>query len=158
MQLVQPKQRKLIRPVCAAALTVYAVAIGASKAGLAQTNTFDGFYKGSLECGELTAGVGPSRVPLSIMVRDGRVMAGFNSDERPSTHTIAVGTIDPHGVFHLGTTVYTSNHSIHHDYSGTINGSGGTLTGTQVVTREIGGDGGARNCKGTFLRVEMPRQ
>ena len=61
MQLVQPKQRKLIGPICAAAITVYAVAFEASEAGLAQPKSFDGFYKGSLECEQLTGGGGPSR-------------------------------------------------------------------------------------------------
>ncbi len=158
MQLVPPKQRKLIRLVCAATISASAVAIGASKVVLAQPKTFDGFYKGSLECEQMTAGGGASRVPLSIFVRDGTVMALYDSDDRRTGPIMPAGRIDPHGVFRLGNTSYTSDRSIQRDYSGTINGSDGTLTDTQVLTRKITGDGGTRTCKGTLLRVELPRQ
>jgi len=68
------------------------------------------------------------------------------------------GTVDPNGVFRLGYTGYWSHYSIRGDYSGTLNATGGTLTGTQVLTREITGDGVTRTCKGTVVQVELSRQ
>jgi len=49
MRFVQPKQRELIRPVHLAAIAMLVVAI-ATTAGLSQPKSFDGAYKGSLEC------------------------------------------------------------------------------------------------------------
>jgi hypothetical protein len=52
--------------------------------------------------------------------------------------------------------VHGRHYSTHGDYNGTLSATGGTLTGTQVLTRENIGDGGTRTCKVTFLKVELP--
>jgi hypothetical protein len=101
------------------------------------------------------------RTPLSIIVRNGHVMAltpmfDIAGREEPAP-AVAAGIVDPDGVFRLGYTVYTRDYTVRGDYSGTLNATGGTLTGTQVLTREITGDGATRICKGTFLQVELPR-
>ncbi len=61
-------------------------------------------------------------------------------------------------MFRLRYIAYFPQYSIEGDYTGTLTATGGTLTGTQVMTREISGDGGIRTCKGTFPKVDVPRQ
>jgi hypothetical protein len=60
MPFVQPKRQL-------AALTLLVVAMGTT-AGLSQPKSFDGAYKGSLECERTTDGVGVFHVPVSIVV------------------------------------------------------------------------------------------
>jgi hypothetical protein len=155
-----PKQHELIRLLWPVAVTLPIIAIAAS-AGRAQPKSFDGAYKGSLECEQLTAGIGVFRTPLSIIVRNGRVMALVPAFDIDGKHELSpamtAGTIDLDGVFRVGYTLYTRDASIGGDYSVTLNAAGGTLTGTQVLTREITGDGGTRTCKGTVVQVELPR-
>src|SRR5262245_26524292 len=47
---VQPMQQPFIRLLCLAVSTLSVVVIGASTVGRAQPKSFDGAYKGSLEC------------------------------------------------------------------------------------------------------------
>jgi hypothetical protein len=160
MPFVRPKQRELIRPVCLAAIALLVVAMGASTAGRAQPKTFDGDYKGSLECEQ--GGLEVFRRPLAIIIRNGRVTGGaptLDIDGRQEvSFAVGTGTVDPDGGFRLRYILYTRDYSLRGDYSGTLHGGGGTLTGTQVFTREITGDGATRTCKGTFLQVELPKQ
>jgi hypothetical protein len=143
-----------IRPLCLAVITLPVIAIGASTAGQAQTKSFDAVYRGTLECEQ--GGLEVFRSPLTIMIRNGSVIA---SDGRDKLGPVpGFGTLDPDGAFRFGYIFYTRDDSLRADYSGTLNDTGGTLTGTQVFTREITGDGGTRTCKGTFLKVELPRQ
>jgi len=124
-------------------------------AGLSQPKSFDGAYKGSLECEQ--SGFEAFRMPLAISIREGRVTGGasiLDIDGRQVGPELGFGTVNPDGTFNLGYILYTRNYSTHVSYSGTLEGTGGTLTGTQVLTREITGDVVTRTCKGTFLQVE----
>ncbi len=143
-----------IRLLCLAVSTLPAIAIGASTAGRAQSKFFDAVYKGTLECDQ--GGLEVFRSLLTIAIRNGSITA---SDGREELGPIpGRGTVDPGGVFRFGYIFYTRDYSLRADYSGTLNDTGGTLTGTQVLTRQITGDGGTRTCKGTFLKIELPRQ
>jgi len=129
-------------------------------AGLSQPKSFDGAYKGSLECEQ--SGFEAFRMPLVISIRDGRVIGGasiLDIDGREVGPEQGFGTVNPDGTFNFRYILYVpGNYSTHVDYSGTLDGTGGTLTGTQVLTPEITGDVVTRTCKGTFLQVELPKQ
>ena len=132
---------------------------GASTAGRPQPTSFDGAYKGSLECKQ--SRLEAFRMPLAIVIRDGRVTGGASTldiDGRQVVPELGAGTVNPDGAFSLGYLLYTRDYSTHVYYSGTLDGTGGTLTGTQVLTREITGDVVTHTCKGTFIRVDLPRQ
>jgi len=58
-----------IRSVCLAAITLPVIAIGASTVGLSQATSFDGGYKGTLECEQ--GGLEVIRMPFTVSVRDG---------------------------------------------------------------------------------------
>jgi hypothetical protein len=149
MQLESSPHRRQ-SAVCSALILVL-VAMGTT-AGLSQPKTFDGAYNGSLECERITAGVGNFRVPLSIIVRDGIVVAAFEVEEHSSPMQ-ATGTVDPDGAFRFGFIAYTRDYSFRGDYSGTLSATGGRLTGTQVLAH-----GAIRACKGTVFQVELPKQ
>jgi hypothetical protein len=149
-----------IRPLCPAVITLPVIAIGASTAGLSQPTSFDGAYKGSLECKQ--SRLEAFRMPLAIVIRGGRVTGGASTldiDGRQVGPELGAGTVNPDGTFNFGYILYVpGNYSTHVYYSGTLDGTGGTLTGTQVLTPEISGDVVTRICNGTFLKVELPRQ
>ena len=159
MSFVQPKERELLC-LCPAVITLLIVAIGASTAGLSQPKSFDGAYKGSLECEQ--SGFEAFRMPLVISIRDGRVIGGasiLDIDGREVGPEQGFGTVNPDGTFNFRYILYVpGNYSTHVYYSGTLDGTGGTLIGTQVLTPEITGDVVTRTCKGTFLRVELPKR
>ena len=138
-----------------------AIAIGAPPVGLAQPQSFDGAHKGSLECEQTPAGIGSLRTPLAIIVHNGTIVASapiFDIDGRQEiSAAVATGTVDADGVLHLAHTVSTRDATFHGDYTGTLNATGGTLTGTQVWTRAAGG-GATRTCKGNVLKVGPPRR
>jgi len=158
MSFVQPKERELLC-LCPAVITLLIVAIGASTAGLSQPKSFDGAYKGSLECEQ--SGFEAFRMPLAISIRDGRVTGGasiLDIDGRQVGPELGFGTVNPDGTFNLGYILYTQKYSIHAYYSGTLNGTGGALIGTQVLTREITVDEVTHTCKGAFVQVERPKR
>jgi hypothetical protein len=84
------------------------------------------------------------------------ITAIFHAEEKILMQ--AAGTIDPDGAFRFGVSTYTEKFSFRGEYSGTLNDTGGTLAGTQVLSRQTTGDGRTRTCKGTFLKVELPRR
>jgi hypothetical protein len=151
------------RSLALVAIAGSVIAIGAPPAGLAQQQSFDGAYKGSLECEQMPEDIRNLRTPLAMIVRNGMVVASasmFDLDGRQElADTVVTGTVNANGVFHLGVTVFARDASSHVDYTGTFNTTGGTLTGTQVWTRATAGDGGAtRTCNGTFVKVTSPGQ
>jgi hypothetical protein len=58
--------------------------------------------------------------------------------------------------FHISGVVYAREATFRGDYTGTLDGSGGTLTGTQVWTAAAGGDRVARNCNGAVVKIDSP--
>jgi hypothetical protein len=137
------------------AIAVSLTAIGAPSAGLAQQRSLDGGYKGSLECQQMPEDIGLLRLPLAIVVRNGRVVASapmFDIDgKKELTATVATGTLNAEGAFHVGVTVFIGDASAHVDYTGTLDGDGGTLKGMQVWSRATAGESGpTRTCSGTL--------
>jgi hypothetical protein len=53
---------------------------------------------------------------------------------------MAAGTVDAAGVLHLGHTAFTRDAEFRGNYTATLSGTGGTLTGTHVWARASGGD------------------
>jgi hypothetical protein len=137
------------------------IAMGAP-ADLAQSQPFDGAYKGSLECDQRQPDIGILRTPLAITVRNGRAVASapiFDIDGRHEiASAVATGTVDAGGTLNLAYTVYTRDAEFHGHYTGTLNATGGTLTGTQVWTRVPAGGDVTRICTGIIFDVASPRQ
>jgi hypothetical protein len=52
--------------------------------------------------------------------------------------------------------LFTPDAEFRGNYSGTLNATGGTLTGTQVWTRASGGGGVTRACTGALLEIKCP--
>jgi hypothetical protein len=123
----------------------------------AQPQSFDRAYKGSLECEQLPPGNGTSRTPITITVRDGHGMAVTSivgiDGLREDPLAMATGAVDAAGVLHLGHTVFTFDAEFRGNYTVTFSATGGTLTGTQVWTRESGGDG-TRTCTGAVFEIK----
>jgi hypothetical protein len=150
----------LARSLALIAAGALVVAIDAPPAPLAQQQSFDGAYTGSLECER--AGEAILRTPLAMIVRSGRVGASapmFDIDGRQElSDTTVLGTVSGQGALHLGLTVFMHDVSARVDYTGMLDATGGTLTGTQVWTRAAAGDGATttRTCTATFARVGSP--
>jgi hypothetical protein len=119
-------------------------------------------YKGSLEC-ERTPAAGKSRTPIAIIVyNDGGVFASADPYDidglRLIAATVAGGTVNSDGTLHFGVTVFMHGPQLHATYTVTLSAAGGTLTGTQVWTRETGGESVTRTCTGTVSEVGLPKQ
>jgi len=134
------------------------IVIGAP-AVLAQ-QSFVGFYKGSWECESMPPGV-KFRAPLVISVRGDQVLAfvpmldAEDKEEEP-TGGNAYGPIAADGTFRLGSALYAREATFRGDYTGSFDGTGGTLAGTQVWTPVKGGDSVTRKCSGAFVKVGSP--
>jgi hypothetical protein len=141
------------RSLRAIAVAGFIVACGVPLAAEAQLQSFDGDYKGSLECEPKRGGVGILRAPLAIVVRNSQAVASapiFDVDgAQEVSGAVATGTVDADGVLHLAYTVLTRDAIIRGDYIGTLEAGGGTLNGTQVWTPATAG-GVTRTCKGTL--------
>jgi hypothetical protein len=146
-----------VRSLALIALAGSVIAIGAPPAGLAQPQPFDGAYKGGLECEQMPEGIGTLRTPLAMIVRNGTGVASapmFDIDGRQElAATVVSGTVNADGAFHLGTTVFTRDATFQVNYIGTLDATGGTLTGTQVWAGATGG--ATRTCNGTFVKVRL---
>lgn len=149
------------RSLAPIATAVSLTAIGAPSAALAQQQSFEGAYKGSLECQQMPEDIGPLRLPLAILVRNGRVIASasmFDIDGRKELAAmVATGTVNPDGAFHVGVTVFIGDARAQVAYAGTLDGDGGTLKGMQDWTRGSA-SGPTRACSGTFVKVGSPGQ
>jgi hypothetical protein len=133
------------------------IAIGTSP-NPAHPQPIDHAYKGSLECEEMPAGNRIPRTSLTMTVRNGSVMAMFDIDGL-MTAAPATGPINATGVFHFGHRIFIRDAEVFHgEYNGTLNGAGGTLTGTQVLTRPTDRGSVTRTCTGTVFEVGSPKQ
>ena len=137
------------------------IAIGVPPPKLAQAQSFDGAYKGSLECKQMPAGIGILRTPLAMTIRNGKVVASapiFDIDGRQEIWSaVATGKVDADGMLHLAYTVVTRDAAFYGDYTGTLDATHGTLSGTHVWTRTTAGGVVARTCTGTVFEVSSPR-
>src|SRR5262245_48258898 len=112
-------------------------------------------YKGNLECGQTPA------TSLAIIVSAGSISADvptYDIDGLLISPAMAGGSVDPAGVLRFGYTISSPKSELRAHYTVTLSGVGGTLTGTQVLTRATGGDSITRTCKGTVFEVELPKK
>ena len=82
----------------------------------------------------------------------------YGIDGLPISPAIAGGSVDLAGVLHFGYTISSPKGELRANYTVTLSAVGGTLTGTQVLTRATGGDSVTRTCKGTVFEVELPKK
>jgi len=125
---------------------------------LAQQQSSDGAYRGSLVCEHLPGTVGILRGPLDMMVTSGTVVAArpvFNRDGSRVVGTeIATGTVATDGQLHLTSHWISAGVTFKGTYNGTLNAIGGTLTGTEAWTRTPANGGNAsRACFGAFVKL-----
>lgn len=129
-----------------------ALSVGPLPEGQSQSQQpFAGAYKGTLECTQTSDQATHISTQLVILIRNGRVSASTQE----FTGAMTTGKIDENGALNLGTTVFTSDATWRINYTGTLNAAGGTLTGTQVLTRNSG-EIDTRTCEGTFTVVNEP--
>jgi hypothetical protein len=131
-----------------------AIAIGGSQLALAQSPMFDGVYKGSVKCQEPESDIGIITAPLAITIRNGRLVASIPA---VSSADIATGVVNADGTLHFAFYVHIDNITVYSEYTGLLDGTNGTLTGTQVWTTELSPASSRRTCKGAFAKVIMPR-
>jgi hypothetical protein len=120
-----------------------------------QPQSFEGAYRGTLECWPTDDPVKSTRTQLAIIVRHGRIIASTQE----IVAAVASGTVNENGEFRLGAIAFTPDGTLRMTYTGTLSAGGGTLTGTQVWTRKEGATIDTRSCKGTFISAnEAPRK
>ena len=139
------------------------LAIAAPVAGLAQQQSSDGAYRGTLVCEHLSGTQGILRAPLDIIVVGGAMVAArpiFNRDGSRVVGTeIATGTISTDGTLHLTSAWVAGDGGFKGNYSGMLATTGGTLTGTEAWTRSFANGGNAsRMCYGAFVKAPTPSQ
>jgi hypothetical protein len=128
----------------------------------AQQQTVEGGYRGSMVCEHLPGTLGILRAPLDIIVSGTTVVAArpiFNRDgSRVVGSEIATGTVNSDGTLHLSSSWAAGGGSFNGTYSGTLNATGGTLTGTEAWVRspEFGGNA-TRTCYGAYIRSPTAR-
>jgi hypothetical protein len=71
---------------------------------------------------------------------------------------VVAGTVDSAGVLHFAGTVWTHRELLRANYTLTLSATGGTLTGTQVWTRDTGGESVTRTCTGIVSELEPPKR
>jgi hypothetical protein len=138
-----------------------AAAIGVLPARLAHPQSFDGAYKGSMDCEQVPSDNRIFRTSLAIIVKDGKVHASmtmFDVDGKEEfLPEMAAGTVDADGALRFSDRTFTHRGNLQADYTGALNAAGGTLTGTQVWARTTG-ETVTRTCKGTVVAIRSQRQ
>jgi hypothetical protein len=127
----------------------------------AQQKSIEGAYRGSIVCAHLPGTIGILRGPLDIIVSGTTVVAArpiFNRDgSRVVGSEIATGSVNADGTLHLSSSWAAGNTSFKGTYSGTLNETGGTLTGTEAWTSLPDNGGNAsRACYGAYVRGPTP--
>lgn len=132
------------------------VAITAASEGWGQLpQSFDGFFRGNLECAPTSNQARRVRTQSLILVRDGSIMLSITRDD-PTL--IATGKADENGAFRAAGTAYMPGGTLQMNYTGTLSVTGGTLTGTQIWTRRDG-EIETRTCEGAFTPTDAsPRK
>jgi hypothetical protein len=139
------------------ATAVLLSALLAPSAGLAQQQSIDGAYRGSLVCAHMPGTLGILRAPFDIIVNSGNVVAArpiFNRRLLVAGTEIATGTVGADGALQLTANWVAAGASVKATFSGTLAATGGTLTGTEVWTRSAANGGNAsRACYGAFVKA-----
>jgi hypothetical protein len=135
--------------------------ISAPGAAVAQQPSIEGAYRGSIVCELLAGSAGILRAPLDIVVSGTNVVAArpvFNRDgTRVVGSEIATGTVNADGTLHLTSSWTAAAASFKGTYNGTLNATGGTVTGNQAWIRSPAYGGNvSRACYGAFVRSPSP--
>jgi hypothetical protein len=147
--------RLVLNPAAAGLLLTISAPWGAA---LAQQQSADGAYRGSLVCEHLAGTAGILVAPLDIIVANGAVVAArpiFNRDGSRVVGTeIATGTMTADSPLHLTSSWVAEGLGFKGTYSGALTTTGGTLTGTEAWTRTPANGGNAsRACYGAFVKL-----
>ncbi len=139
------------------AIAVLLTVLLAPCAGLAQQQSIDGAYRGSLICEHMSGTVGILRAPFDMTVNSGNVVAArpiFNRRGLVAGTEIATGTVGADGALRLTASWVAAGASVKGTFSGTLAATGGTLTGTEVWTRSPANGGNAsRACYGAYVKA-----
>lgn len=132
-----------------------------SSAGFAQQPTIEGAYRGSIVCQHLSGTTGILRGPLDIIVSGTTVVAArpiFNRNgSRVVGSEIATGTVNSDGTLHLTSSWPAVGGGFKGTYNGTLNATGGTITGTQAWKRSQANGGNVlRTCYGAYVTAPTP--
>jgi hypothetical protein len=136
----------------------FAIVVAASMiAGSVRAQSLDGPYRGMYVCEKMKISPDILRAPIDLVVsgtgvRFGRPLFNWNGMRVTGTE-LANGTIDG-GKIHLTSEWFARGFTFQGAYDGTLNPSGGTLTGTQSW-RGPDGESGSRTC--TAAIVAAPR-
>jgi hypothetical protein len=139
-------------------ITVAALVIS----GSVTAQSLDGPYRGSYVCEKMKRSPDILRAPIDLVVsgtsiRFGRPLFNWNGTRVTGTE-LATGTIDSGGKVHLASEWFAGGFAFQGAYDGTVNASGGTLTGTQSW-HGPDGDSGSRACTAAIVaapRAERP--
>lgn len=136
----------------------FGIAVAASMiAGSVRAQSLDGPYRGMYVCEKMKISPDILRAPIDLVVNGTGVRFGrplFNWNGRRVTGTeMANGTIDGSKI-HLTSEWFARGFTFQGAYDGTLNPSGGTLTGTQSW-HGPDGESGSRTC--TAAIVAAPR-
>jgi hypothetical protein len=125
--------------------------------GSAMAQSLDGPYRGMYVCEKMKISPDILRAPIDLVVsgtsvRFGRPLFNWNGTRVTGTE-LASGTVDD-GKIHLSSEWFVRGFAFQGAYDGTLNASGGTLTGTQSW-HGPDGESGSRTC--TAAIVAAPR-
>ncbi len=123
----------------------------------AQQQSLEGAYRGSLVCEHLAGTAGILRAPLDIVVSGTTIVAARPIFNRFGTRVvgteIATGGVNADGTLHLTSGWAMAGASFKGNYNGTLNATGGTITGTEAWTRSLANGGHVtRTCYGAYVR------
>ena len=134
-----------------------ALAAWVAAPGLAAAESHDGSYRGTIVCEKLSTSPFMLRAPLDIMIAGKTVVAARPIFNRLGTRVvgseIATGTIGDDGKIQLVSNWKGGTASYQGNYGGTLEGKGGTLTGTQAWTMPEGQQQ-SRTCTGAVIQTK----
>lgn len=124
--------------------------------GLAAADTLDGAYRGMIVCEKLQTSQFMLRAPFDLMINGKTAIAARPIFNLKGTlvvgSEIATGTVADDGSIKLSSTWKAGGSSYQGSYGGTLNGKGGTLTGTQAWTMPEGQQ--SRNCTAAVIQTK----
>ena len=141
-----------------ASASAFGIMVAASMiAGSVRAQSLDGPYRGMYVCEKMKISPDILRAPIDLVVngtsvRFGRPLFNWNGTRVTGTE-LANGTIDG-GKIHITSEWFARGFVFQGAYDGTLNPSGGTLTGTQSW-HGPDGESGSRTC--TAAMVAAPR-
>ncbi|HEY5306312.1 MAG TPA: hypothetical protein VIJ52_06565 [Pseudolabrys sp.] len=127
-----------------------------SAPGLAAAESYDGAYRGMIVCEKLQTSQFMLRAPFDIIITGNTVVAARPIFNRAGTlvvgSEIATGMVGDDGAIKLASTWIGNGSTSQGNYSGTLNGKTGTLTGTQAWTMPEGQQ--TRSCTAAVVQTK----